>query len=290
VAIKIQYPHVARALAQDLANLRQLAHLGTGAGAVIDVAAQVAALRDALLAELDYRQERDALVSMHQVLAPWPDLVVPEPMDALCSRRVLTAAYLDGPTLHHLAEEEGEVDAGALSHLLVRAVLTPLLRADRLNADAHPGNFVVLDGPRLGLLDFGCVRDVDPDMVHGLRDFMVAVIEDPGVEVAAHFAAMGFGIDPGDRRDLPVTRAMRDLIAPTFTGPHAFAEDRTLWALGEYKQRHPVSTLRMGAPAPDMIHVFRALLGLLHGLRLLGATVDLSPTIREILGEEDGTS
>jgi predicted unusual protein kinase regulating ubiquinone biosynthesis (AarF/ABC1/UbiB family) len=282
VAVKIQYPHVAQALVQDIANLRQLAHMGTGAGMVIDVAAQVSALSDALLSELDYGQELAALEAMRALLVPWPGLVVPAPVPALCSQRVLTAAYLDGPTLHHACEEGVDEHAEALAHLLVQAVLAPLLHGRRLNADAHPGNFVVLPGPSLGLLDFGCVREVPTDMVEGLRSFLAAVLEDPGCDVVPSLQAMGFQMDPASRRVRHIAAFLRDQLAPLFTGPHDFSQDHTLYELGAYKQRHPLHAMTM-VPSAPMIHVFRALLGLLHGLRALGVTVDLRPTVEGLL-------
>ncbi len=286
VAVKIQYPHVARALVQDIANLRQLAKMGTGGGMVIDVAAQVQALSDALLSELDYGRELESLEAMDTLLAPWPELVVPSPTRALCSQRVLTTAFLDGPTLHHAYEAGAPPHAEALAHLLVRAVMLPLLKAGRLNADAHPGNFVVLPGPTLGLLDFGCVRDVPRDMVEGLRAFIQGALDDPRFDAVPSLQAMGFEIDPGSRRVHRIADYLRDSIGPLLTGPHDFAGDHTLYDLGMYKQRHPLDALAVGAPSAPMIHVFRALLGLLHGLRHLGATTNLRPTVEALVAEE----
>ncbi len=282
VAVKIQYPHVAKALIQDLANLRQLAKLGTGAGMVIDVAAQVSALRDAIENELDYGLELASLETMRELLQPWPGLVVPAPVPALCSPRVLTTAYLDGPTLHHACEQGPPEHAEELAHLLLRAVMLPLLRGDRLNADAHPGNFIVLPGPALGLLDFGCVRPIPHDLVEGLRSFLVAVLEDPACDVVPSLQVMGFSLDPKSRRARRVANFLRDSLAPLLTGPHDFADDHTLWELGSYKQRHPLDAMQM-VPSPPMIHVFRALLGLLHGLRMLGVRTDLSSTVAELV-------
>ncbi len=281
VAVKIQYPHVAHALRQDLANLRQLAHMGTGAGLVIDVAAQVSALSDALLSELDYSQELASLEAMRALLEPWPGLVVPAPVPRLCSPRVLTAAYLDGPTLHHACDGGPPEHGEALAHLLVKAVLVPLLRGHRLNADAHPGNFVVLPGPALGLLDFGCVRELPADVVEGLRSFLAALLADPGCDVVPALRAMGFQMDPGSRRVNHIAGFLRDQLAPLFTGPYDFSQDHTLHALGAYKQRHPLNAMTM-VPSPPLIHLFRALLGLLHGLRMLGGTVDLRPTVASL--------
>lgn len=47
-------------------------------------------------------------------------------------------------------------------------------------------------------------------------------------------------------------------------------------------ERHPLYAMQF-VPPPDAIHLFRALLGLLHGLRLLAVEVDLSPVVAELV-------
>ncbi len=281
VAVKIQYPDVGRALAQDLLNLQQLAKVVTGGGMVLDITVQLSAIIHALEAELDYTVELRSLQEVRQILAPWPELVVPAPVPELCSARVLTTELLHGPTLHHLGPNLSEADSQALAHLFVRAVLLPLLRADRLNADAHPGNFIVLDGPRLGLLDFGAVCTQPPETALGVRGLLRALLEDPQANIVPHLRNLGFDLEPTHRRVRRTADAMREIIAPVITGPHDFTTDRTLVQLGEYKQRHPLDTLQFmpGAPA---VHLMRSLLGLMHGLRILGVKTDLSPTFREL--------
>ncbi len=282
LAVKIQYPHVAEALEQDLANLTQLAKIGTGGGLVLDIKAQLAAMQDALEAELDYAHELEALRGLQTTLAPWPDLVLPEPVVELCSARVFTTEMLEGPTLHHLGADGPLAERLELAHLLSRAVLLPVFAGHQLNADAHPGNFIVLPGPRLALLDFGAVRDIPAGPAEGTRELIRAVLADPGCDVVPALQQMGFELDASHRRVRRGGRVLRDLIAPCFTGLHDFTNDQTLRRLGEYKQRHPLDSLHF-VPPPALIHLMRALLGLMHGLHLLQVEVDLSPTFTDMV-------
>jgi len=282
VAMKVQYPGVAAALAQDVANLRQLAMVGTAGGFAFDIAAQLGAMQDALEGELDYARERASLQAFAALLAPWPALRIPAPIAALCSARVLTTELLEGPTLHHLPQETTTAEREVLADLLVRAVLLPLLVGDHINADAHPGNFVLLPGPALGLLDFGAVRRTSPACALGLRALLVVLLDDPRADIVPALQAFGFTFDPEHRRVRRVADGLRDALRPVVAGPHDFASDRTLLALGELKQAHPLDAMHF-VPPPDLMHLMRALMGLLHGLRTLAVTTNLAPTLRALL-------
>jgi predicted unusual protein kinase regulating ubiquinone biosynthesis (AarF/ABC1/UbiB family) len=290
VAVKVQYPGVAEALEQDLQLMKGAVSTAMVGGLIFDPAAYFHALRDATLEELDYTREAERLVSMAAAVASWEDLVVPAVYPSFSTSRVLTMDRLEGATLHAGMDELAGSEAGArLGLQVVRAVLGPLYSAGLLNADAHPGNFVLLGDGRLGLLDFGAVASLPPERVQGFshllrllgkREIRLVPAEGPLLRRAFEGAGLEFRLKASRAEDYAL--ALARLLAPMFRGTHDFGVDPILMRVGRLKQERPLDTLGVRFD-PAMIPVPRALLGLHHALLRLKARVDLSPLLETLM-------
>ena len=53
-----------------------------------------------------------------------------------------------------------------------------IFRDGLFHADPHPGNIVVVDGDRVGLLDFGKVGRIDTDTQDGIDDLVAAALSE----------------------------------------------------------------------------------------------------------------
>lgn len=281
VAVKVQYPGAEAALADDLALLAGVSRLGS---AVIDARAYFAALRDETLGELDYGAEAERLARVAAAVAPWPDLVVPRVFPAFSSTHVLTLEQLDGPTLHTWADlPQSGADRARVARQLVRAVMGPILGSGVVNADAHPGNFVVV-GERLGLLDFGAVGTVLPGRVAGIAALVhLIALRPPPSDPAAFLAALdaaGVALHLSEPRARALAEVMSGIVA--VHGPHNFQSDPILPRLGALKRERPLDVIGM-RPSPELLPVLRALLGLHHGLRRLDAPVDIGAELATLV-------
>jgi predicted unusual protein kinase regulating ubiquinone biosynthesis (AarF/ABC1/UbiB family) len=89
--------------------------------------------------------------------------VVPLVYPNLSSRRVLTMQHLQGLHLNEwLGSNPSQTQRNPYGQLLFDHFLHCVLQLNRLQADPHPGNFLFMDDGRLGLLDFGCTRQLSP--------------------------------------------------------------------------------------------------------------------------------
>lgn len=279
VAVKVQYADVADALAADLDLLRRTAATITAGGALFDGRAHFTALRDDTLAELDYLAEADRRARLAASVARWPDLVVPTAHRAWSSATVLTLDRLRGPTLHAWVDGAASLDDRAvLADRLIRAVFGPLLEGV-VNADAHPGNFVVLPDA-LGLLDFGAVRSFAH--ADGMRTLLGTLLGESDVPLADALAATGIALELPPARRARYADAIAAIVRPMFAGPHDFAAHSITAGLGALKQRYPRDSLHLRL-TPDAIALFRALLGLHHALRRLGMPVDVARSAKMLL-------
>lgn len=176
LAVKVQFPGVAEGLRDDLASpdlVRRLA--GAGVGQALDPAA-IATLRDAVLGELDYRAEGEAMRRFGEAFRGEPDLVVPRWYDELSSRRVLTMERIDGRTLSALAATGTDDERAAVAIAIFRFTWGAPLRHRLLHADPNPGNYLWLGGGRVAFLDFGCTRRLDEHIVDVDRRMWKAVL------------------------------------------------------------------------------------------------------------------
>ncbi len=157
VAVKIQYPGIARSIKSDLRNLRLLLQpmcLGKDWQDTLDKLADIERM---LLMETDYAQEAMFCKLARSAFTAADQVVVPQIYDEYSTGRVLTAEYLHGCHINDfLATDPGQGERDHYVHLLTVATYRLYYRLHWLPADPHPGNFIFMADGRLGLIDFGC--------------------------------------------------------------------------------------------------------------------------------------
>jgi predicted unusual protein kinase regulating ubiquinone biosynthesis (AarF/ABC1/UbiB family) len=185
-AVKVQYPGVAEALRDDLSSaslLRRVLGDELGEGAAADT---LTVLREQLLGELDYVAEARWISRFRTAFMASPDLVIPRVDANRSTARVLTMTRLAGRPLPTLAEADQATRDRAATALFRFAFGGPLQHGI-FNTDPHPGNYLV-DGPRVGFVDFGSCAELGPEMRDAERRLFLAMIHRDGEELrhAAH--------------------------------------------------------------------------------------------------------
>jgi predicted unusual protein kinase regulating ubiquinone biosynthesis (AarF/ABC1/UbiB family) len=200
VAVKVQYPGVADAVAADLDNagliFAGLAQLFPG----LDHRSLVAELRERLVEELDYANEAANQREFADHYRGHPTIRVPDVVPELSTRRVLTTELSDGVRWDELLTwTQGEKDLAA--ETIYRFAFGSLYRLAAFNGDPHPGNYLFHPGGRVTFLDFGLVKHFTPGEV-GLFGEMIRhmVLEHDPAAFRASVERIGL-LPPG----LPVT-------------------------------------------------------------------------------------
>lgn len=190
LAVKIQYPDVAAALTDDLKSkslLRQM--VGGDLGEKIDDAA-LQQLRAGLLDELDYRKEATNLLRFGAFWEGDAQITIPRVIATRSSQRVLTMTRLAGTPLSALVDDPDQAKRSRVARALFRFAFGSPLRGGLVNADPHPGNFLVLDAEtaQLGCLDFGCVTEVEHGSKSAEQQLWLSLIirDGEGLRHAAH--------------------------------------------------------------------------------------------------------
>ena len=144
VAVKVQRPGIRGQISDDLAALGELARFAdahTDAGRRFGFSDLLEQFRKALLAELDYTREAANLLTLTRIVAPWPRLVVPQPVPDYSTGRVLTMDYVPGRKVTDLTPlGRTDLDGAPLVDDLFAAYLQQMLGDGFFHADPHPGN------------------------------------------------------------------------------------------------------------------------------------------------------
>ncbi|WP_338849251.1 AarF/ABC1/UbiB kinase family protein [Massilia sp. W12] len=173
VALKLQYPGIAASIASDIAMLHGLLQtFGRHVSLLPQPEVMNQVMREIELKlneEIDYQHEA-AQLEWFAAHVRLPGIVLPRLVPQFSSRTVLCMEYLQGQHLQEWLDGDPPQSArDAVGQLLFDWFLYSTFELGRVHADPHPGNFLILPDGRLGVLDFGCTRSLQPDFLLRLR-------------------------------------------------------------------------------------------------------------------------
>ena len=158
VAVKIQYPGIARTIRSDLRNLKTTMRpflVNRDWQAIEQLFEE---LRTGLELETDYEHETQNLQDCGRLFAYDVDVAVPQVFESFSTRRVLTMSFIGGHTFDEfLAANPSQSERDRYGTLILKAICH-MYSKRMLYTDAHPGNFLFMEDGRLGFIDFGNVR------------------------------------------------------------------------------------------------------------------------------------
>ncbi|WP_165225418.1 ABC1 kinase family protein [Aquisphaera insulae] len=162
VAVKVQYPGIARAIRDDVRNLLLLLTPGRLDRDWQNTREQLDDLRLRLERETDYEREADTTTRMRALFREDDGIVIPRVHPEHSTSRVLTTEWLEGLHLDEfLAADPPQERRDAFARKIVTAWLRMLYAGRTVYGDMHPGNFVFLEDGRLGVIDFGFMVELD---------------------------------------------------------------------------------------------------------------------------------
>ncbi|WP_426105521.1 ABC1 kinase family protein [Massilia sp. TSP1-1-2] len=282
VAVKVQYPGIGSSINSDLRMLRSMLEtLGPATGmmpppALVDQ--MMAEVAHKLGEELDYEHEAGQL-AWFRARVTLPGVVIPQPFPAQSSKRVLTMARLDG--LHLDQWLATKPDQGARNHagqLLLDWFFHSLFELGRVHADPHPGNFLFMPDGRLGLLDFGCTKEITPGFLAILSGAWNALLHGGSAQdVRLAYVALGviskeLGQEQFERELLPAMMPIVNWqLEPFRVSPFDFAHRSPV----PVPDKDGAATLARFSSGmhPDLPYFDRAYMGIMHMLAAIGAQV-----------------
>lgn len=192
LAIKVQYPGVAKSIDSDVDNVMTLLKVAGFAPPELEIEKLLAAAKQQLHEEADYQREGAQMEMYRQRLEGVEGFVVPRLHAGLTRGSILAMSFEEGVSIEELENETPE-RRNATMERLMRLVARELFDFGVMQTDPNFANFRFRPSTgEIVLLDFGACRDVDPAVSNGYRKMLQAGLNGNREEVLAATIESGF--------------------------------------------------------------------------------------------------
>ncbi len=211
LALKIQYPGIARSIDSDVNNVATLLRLARLLPGDVDLSGILAEAKRQLHQEADYCAEAESLTRYAALLHDQPGLHVPRAHADLTTRRVLAMDFVEGATVDALAEAGvAQSRRDAVGAALERLVFRELFEFHFMQTDPNFANYLLEpETDRIALLDLGSARTFPAEFCARYACIVGAAIDGDRAALRAAAEAIGY-LAPGEREDR--ARGVEDLI------------------------------------------------------------------------------
>lgn len=279
LAIKVQYPGVAKSIDSDVDNVMTLLKVAGFAPPELEMEKLMAAAKQQLHEEADYQREGEQMAMYRAQLADTPGFVVPRLHEGLTRGSILAMSFEDGVSIEELGNEPPERRDTVFANL-IRLVARELFEFGVMQTDPNFANFRYRrETGEIVLLDFGACRAVDPAVANGYRKMLMAGLEGNAQEVLAATIEAGFMMPIVAEKHPDRVNRMIDIVinemredAPFDFGDRAFipllrdegfaiAQDKDTWAFPPietlFVQRKVSGTALLGARLKAKVNIRR---------------------------------
>jgi len=163
LAVKIQYPGVGDSISSDLKLVKPFAFRLLGMSEK-ELNIYIKEVEERLLEETDYELEVRRSIEITEACKVLDNVVFPTYYPEMSSKRIITMGWIDGLHLKEFLQTNPSQD---LRNKIGQALWDFYnfqqheLRA--VHADPHPGNFMITPDEKLGVIDFGCIKEMPDD-------------------------------------------------------------------------------------------------------------------------------
>lgn len=163
LAVKIQYPGVADSVRSDLAMVKPIA-LTMFKLNPVEYDEFIEEVEQRMMEETDYTLELSRSVELTTSCRHIENLVFPTYYAEYSAAKILTMDWLEGLPLGEALTRPLPAGVGdKLGQAMWDFYHFQMHQLRAVHADPHPGNFIVTPDYKLGIIDFGCVKEIPAD-------------------------------------------------------------------------------------------------------------------------------
>lgn len=281
-AVKIQYPGVAESVSSDLKLVKPFA-LRLMNMKEKDLDMYMDEVESKLIEETDYELELRRSNDISKECAHITGLVFPNYYPEYSSKRILTMDWLDGLHMKEfLATDPSQEVRNRIGQLLWDFYDFQMHQLRTVHADPHPGNFLLRADGTLGVIDFGCVKEIPDEFYNEYFKLLNKEVIADKDELLQTFERLNFF----DAEDTPLQREIffdlfcemtRLLGLPFHSDTFDFSDNsyfKKIYAFGEHIGKvKEIKDARQARGSRHGIYINRTYFGLYNLLNQLGATI-----------------
>ncbi|QBF33027.1 AarF/ABC1/UbiB kinase family protein [Thalassococcus sp. S3] len=285
LAIKVQYPGVARSIDSDVDNVGALIRLSGLAPRGLDLGPFLQAAKAQLHEETDYLREGRELATFGNLLSGEDGFEVPEFFEDLSTGTLLAMRYVEGGAIEDLAGASQTLRNDVAARM-IRLSARELFEFGRMQTDPNFANYQYnADLDRIVLLDFGATRSFGPEIVETYRALLRAGLEedrDRLRKAALDLGAFDVATAPHHQNAI-IDMIMMGFDAVGPDGVFNFANRELQEALQSAGMELAQDKSLTHVPPPETLFLQRKLGGMYLLCARLGASVNIRAILRPYL-------
>jgi predicted unusual protein kinase regulating ubiquinone biosynthesis (AarF/ABC1/UbiB family) len=276
VAVKIQYPGVRDTIASDLGLAKSLFKRFIKNRDDLDEYFEE--IESTLRLETDYIHEGETIDRFHERFSN-DKFETPRWIEDFSTERAFTMSFIEGEHLKEFLDRNpSQEEKNSFGQKIWDFFHEQIRQSDEIHADTHPGNFLLTKDGKLGIIDFGCVKNFPDEF---FRDYLLLLpthLERDLEKIKALYDRLG--VLKGDpETDEKEKRYFEFCLNYGFTFAMPYESETFDFGDPEYKEliRGYTKNAPIGNEARGNKHFLystRVHLGLYHFLMKLGATVE----------------
>ena len=279
LAVKIQYPGVGDSISSDLKLVKPFAFRLLGMSEKeLDI--YMREVEERLLEETDYELEVQRSIKFSQACADINNIVFPRYYPELSSKRTITMDWLEGMHLkEYLQTNPSQEERNKIGQALWDFYNFQEHELRAVHADPHPGNFLITEDGKLGIIDFGCIKVLPDDFYYPFFSLAAKEVLNSEAETLQAFRDLEM-ILPGDSaQQIEFYYKNFSEMISLFTKPYTnsvfdFSQKEffeQIYAYGEKMAKMP--EFKQARGVKHFIYINRTNFGLYNILHELNATV-----------------
>jgi predicted unusual protein kinase regulating ubiquinone biosynthesis (AarF/ABC1/UbiB family) len=161
----------------------------------LDAKAVADELRERVMEELDYEHEAQNQRSFARAYRDHPFIYVPDVVTRLSRTKVLVTEYVEGVGFEDVKQLDAD-QRNRFAEIVFRFYLGSIYQLNHFNADAHPGNYVLLENGKVAFLDFGMTKRLDPEQIRLEEEVVQARLDHDPERLREKLHELGFLRNP----------------------------------------------------------------------------------------------
>ncbi len=281
-AVKVQYPGIADSVSSDLKLVKPLAvRLLNLKGSDIDKYFKEVEIK--LLEETDYELELKRSQEISEACGHIKGVKFPKYYPEYSSGKILTMDWMEGvPLTVFLNQCEDQSVRNAVGQAIWDFYIYQIFELRKVHADPHPGNFIIDSDNQLGVIDFGCVKEIEP----AFHEAYFKLLDQSTINDDKAFTKALYNLDfllkeDDDKTVKLLKRNFAEMLgllgSPFNSDEFDFSDEvyfRKIYELGEQFSKDPALKHINGARGPqDALYINRTCFGLYSILNLLKARI-----------------